>query len=524
METDNHSSLSNLYLNLMAQPTPDGGGNAGRGLRERLCTALRHAIASGQLPHGARLPASRVLASDLQLSRVTVEAAYAQLEAEGYLSRKVGRGTLVSIRMRGTALDAPALRAAANYTANNTAASAIQPEQSGNRLLSQRGARITLGGGCIDAQTIVPFAAGCPDLRAFPLETWRTLTNRRLRQGGSALLGYGDPQGYPPLRSAIANYLNQSRGVRCDAAQVLILTSSQQALQLLATLLLDDGDTVWVEEPGYRGAKTAFASVGARLQAVPVDQDGICIDALLAPGAAGVDAANATRADPPRLIYTTPSHQYPLGVTLSLARRLALIEYAQAQQAWLIEDDYDSAFQYDGHAMPAMQGLDRHDRVIYIGTFSKVLFPSLRLAYLVLPPPLVAAFCSARSIHDGHSSQLMQAVTYDFIHQGHFATHLRHMRQLYRARRDLLLEQLQQKLGHHLQAAPGHGGLQLVATLPGGDEAQLSRQAAQLGVQTPGLAALYLGQPQQSGWLLGYAGLRNDEIVAAVDQLARLWR
>lgn len=519
MET---STASSLWLTLFPHPTKgdDHTGRTRTGLRERLCTALRHAIASGQLPHGARLPASRVLASDLQLSRVTVEAAYAQLEAEGYLSRKVGRGTLVSIRMLGTAPDAPALPTTANYTA----ASATQAEQSGHRLLSQRGARITLGGGCIDAQTIVPFAAGCPDLRAFPLETWRTLTNRRLRKDGSALLGYGDPQGYPPLRSAIANYLNQSRGVRCDAAQVLILTSSQQALQLLATLLLDDGDTVWVEEPGYRGAKTAFASVGARLQAVPVDQDGICIDALLAPAAVAVDAANASHANPPRLIYTTPSHQYPLGVTLSLARRLALIEYAHAQQAWLIEDDYDSAFQYDGHATPAMQGLDRHGRVIYIGTFSKVLFPSLRLAYLVLPPPLVAAFCSARSIHDGHSSQLMQAVTYDFIHQGHFATHLRQMRQLYRARRDLLLEQLQQKLGHHLQAAPGHGGLQLVATLPGGDEARMSRQAAQLGVQTPGLAALYLGQPQQSGWLLGYAGLRNDEIVAAVDQLARLWR
>lgn len=497
------SSLSSLWLARFPHSSETAAGNntSGKpGLREQLCTTLRQAIRQGQLAYGARLPASRVLAADLRLSRVTVEAAYVQLEAEGYVSRQVGRGTIVSIQIVQRPLG---IRPGISLPATQNGAAISQ--------LSQRGTQVYAGGACMDAQTVRAFNAGCPDIRSFPLDIWRSLTSRRLRRDDHALLGYGDPQGYAPLRSAIAHYLNQSRGVRCDAGQVLILTSSQQALQLLAMLLLDTGDTVWMEEPGYRGAKTAFASAGALLQPVAVDADGMNIDTVSRQGGPA-----------PKLIYTTPSHQYPTGVTLSLQRRLALIDFAREHSCWLIEDDYDSEFEYDGQVMPAMQGLDSHGCAIYIGTFSKVLFPSLRLAYLVLPPSLAEPFCQARNIQDGHSAQLMQAVTADFISRGHFAAHLRQMRQLYGSRRNLLMQQLQSKVGDWLYVSPRQGGLQLAALLQEGDETALSQRANAMGISTPGLSTLYLQPPAQTGWLLGYAGLRNEEIVAAVEQLAKL--
>ncbi len=478
-------TMPSLWLSLFRQTAAPGTS-----LREQLCRALRQAIANGTLAQHARLPASRVLAADLGLSRVTVEAAYAQLETEGYLGRHVGQGTFVRIAV-------PRREASVQ--------SGIPAIGLG---LSRRGEQIRRGGGCQDPLRPQAFCAGSPELRAFPADTWRQLLNRRLRQDGEALMRYGDPQGHPDLRRAIAHYLGQSRGVRCSAEQVLVLTSSQQALQLLATMLLDTGDTVWVEEPGYRGAKTAFAAAGASLLPLPVDQDGLQFD----PQSAA-----------PRLICLTPSHQYPLGATLSLPRRLGLIDYPRQHGSWLVEDDYDSEFHYDGHPLPAMQGLDAQQRVIYLGTFSKVLFPSLRLAYLVLPPALVEPMVTARTVQDGHCAQLAQAVTADFIEQGHFAAHLRQMRQLYRSRRDALQDMLTTHLPW-LSPQTANGGLQLAASLPTGWELPLSRQAAALGIATPSLSSLYLGTPRQEGWLLGYAALTPDEMAGAVKVLAGLKR
>ncbi len=456
-------------------------------LRDRLCAALRQAIHHGALSVGQRLPSSRVLAGDLNLSRVTVEAAYGQLEAEGYLQRRVGQGTFVAIRIAKS--PPPATRTAMLR-------------------LSLRGQQIVHTGGCRDPQHPQAFAAGSPDLRAFPLALWKQLTAQRLRLQGENLLRYGDPQGYLPLREAIAAHVNQTRGVVCDASQVIVLTSSQQALQMIATLLLDSGDSVWMEEPGYAGARNAFISAGAALTPVAVDGDGL-------------------RAEPslpdPRLIYLTPSHQYPTGAALSLARRLALLAQAERQQAWIIEDDYDSEFHYDGLPIPAMQGLDRHGRVLYLGTFSKSLFPSLRLAYLIVPPALVAPFVTARTVYDGHSAQLMQAVTAEFIRLGHFAAHIRYMRQLYHSRRDVLLTEVREKLSHFATAAPAAGGLQLSVWLQPGREAALSQQARRLGVLTPGLTAQYQTvQAQRDGWLLGFSALTPGEIRSAVERLARI--
>jgi GntR family transcriptional regulator/MocR family aminotransferase len=475
----------------------------GLGRREQLCAGLRQAMRAGELRLADRLPASRVLAQDLGLSRVTVEAAYTQLEAEGYLRRNVGKGSFVAFngftpRSQGEK-DSPGEK-------HSKQRAALAPAS-----LSKRGQRIHAGGGCNDPLLPLPFAAGSPDLQAFPLQLWRQLQARRLSGPlGHQLLGYGDPQGREELREAIAGYLRQSRGLRCSAEQVLVLTSSQQALQLLAGLLLDEGDRVWIEEPGYRGAATAFAAAGALLQPVPVDQEGM---------------RPPNEGPSPKLIYLTPSHQYPSGVALSLQRRLQLLDLAKREACWLIEDDYDSEFHYDGRPMPALQGLQSEqepERVLYLGTFSKTLFPSLRLAYLVVPRELTAPLSLARSVQDGHSAQLAQAVTADFISRGHFAAHLRLMRQLYRQRRDLLLQELRAKVGTWLQPQPSAGGLQIAALLPPGEELNLTQRAARLGLLTPGLSGLYHGPLKLDGWLLGFAALTPAQIQAAVHQLAKI--
>jgi GntR family transcriptional regulator/MocR family aminotransferase len=372
--------------------------------------------------------------------------------------------------------------------------------------LSQRGQGMVDTGGYMEPLRLQAFAAGSPDLRAFPHAVWRQLSSKRLRQSPEALMGYGDPQGREDLREAIAQYLVTSRGVRCSAAQVLVLTSSQQALQLLATLLLDPGERVCLEDPGYRGARTAFAASGAQLVPLPVDEDGMVSDFTL---------------PPPRLIYLTPTHQYPTGHTLSLQRRLALVEYAQRKGCWIIEDDYDSEFLYDSRPTPSLQGLDDSGRVIYVGTFSKTLFASLRIAYAVLPPALVQPMVTARSVYDGHGAQLAQAVTADFMAQGHFASHLRLMRQLYRSRRDLLLQCIAKKLPW-AEPLNSSGGLQLSVKLPRGTEQRLTRQASALGIATPSLSSLYAAHAPGDGWLLGFAALQPAEIEAAVRQLAKL--
>ncbi|HBV39336.1 MAG TPA: GntR family transcriptional regulator [Erwinia sp.] len=454
--------------------------------RDKLCAALRQLITDGTLRRGEQLPSSRLLAVDLSLSRVTVEAAYAQLESEGCLLRQSGKGTFV-------ATDLPAVRPARQATA--------VPR------LSSRGRKIVASGGCDDPIFPQAFAAGSPDLRAFPHDTWRRLVAQRLRHAPEKMMGYGAPQGLVGLREAVARYLAQARGVRSDAGQIIILTSSQQALQMLAMLLCDPGDTVWLEDPGYRGAYHAFNSAGATVGMLEFDDQG----ARIPDGPAA------------KLIYLTPSHQYPLGVTMSLTRRLAWLAYARAHGSWLIEDDYDSEFYYHTQPAPALQGLDKAGRVFYLGTFSKTLFPSLRLAYLAVPSALVDACCRMRGVMDGHSALLMQAVTADFLDRGHFQAHLRLMRKLYGSRRELLLAELTSRLGDRLQPLDHQHGLQLTATLPNGGEERLTHQALQAGLVLPRLSPLYQGSVRQEGWLLGFSALQPAEIVSAVEKLTRLF-
>ncbi|MBM5572223.1 MULTISPECIES: MocR-like pyridoxine biosynthesis transcription factor PdxR [Deefgea] len=458
-------------------------------LHEQLTRTLRRAILAGHLPLDSRLPATRVLAQDLQVSRSTVELAFSRLEAEGYLRRQVGVGSFVAI--------------------------AAQPSKPRPRKtaagLSQRGQLIVAAGSCRDATTpFTAFTAGQPDPTAFPRELWGKLTQQRWKKDGERLMRYGDSQGLPELREAIAGYLAQSRGVACDAAQILVLTSSQQALQLIAQLLIDPNDTVWLEEPGYLGARNAMRSAGAKIIPVPVDHDGINTDL-------------SSTLLPPKLIYTTPSHQYPLGVTMSLPRRMALLEQANQHNAWIIEDDYDSEFSYDQRPLPALQGLDQHGRVIYVGTFSKVLFPSLRIAYLVLPPDLMPAFANARAAFDGHTPQLAQAVTADFMTQGHFAAHIRQMRLLYRSRRDLLVDCLQ-PLASVIRPVNVNGGLQFAVEIEAERESQWTAAGQAQGLALRPLSQFYYDKVEKNGWLLGYAALSNIQISTAVDTLKKCLR
>lgn len=469
-------------------------------LYRQLYDKLRAAILTRQLMGGTRLPSTRVLAIELNISRNTVMTAFEQLLAEGYLNGKVGAGTYVA---RVLPEDLHYANGYAGHVVTN------HPSAKG-RQLSQRStaflkARLTTA---TSLETPVPFRPGTPAFAEFPFEIWARLTQQHLQNPGSNLLGYAEPAGYQPLREAIAGYLWAMRGVRCEAGQVIIVAGSQQALDLAARVLLDPGDTACIEDPGYLGARNALQSAGAHLWPVSVDNDGLEVACLS-------DA-------PPdsRLVYVSPSHQYPLGVTMSLARRLALLEWANQQGAWILEDDYDSEYRYSSRPLAALQGLDSEGRVIYIGTFSKVLFPALRLGYMVVPTDLVPIFVAARAVTDRHSPTLEQAVVSDFIAEGHFARHIRKMRMLYAERQALLVGAAQSELAGLLEVPPAQAGMHLVGWLPPHiSDMAASQRAAALGVEVPALSAYTLKPYPRGGLLLGYAGYNQSQITTGISQL-----
>ncbi len=441
---------------------------------------LRRAARNARAPE--RLPSTRALAADLGLARDTVEQAYQQLAAEGLLQRRQGSGSLLLPPPR------PAL----------ATRGLSRPAQ-----LSARGRQLLQIGGCQDPLAPLPFAAGSPDLRDFPWPVWQRLARARERDA-IALGRYQPPQGRPELRQLLAAHLAGARGLRATADQLLLLTSSQQALMLLAQLLLDPGDAVWVEDPGYPGARAALAAAGAQLVPVPVDAEGL---------------APTPDLPAPRLIVLTPAHQYPLGVRLSPARRSELLALARRHGSWVIEDDYDSECFDAPQALPALQAEDSDGRVIYLGTFSKTLMPGLRLAYAALPAGLVEPAVALRTLQDGHGNGLTQALVADFIEGGHYARHLRTLRVQVAERRQALLAGLARHLPRARPVAPQACGLQLCVALPPGEEKSWSRRAAARGVQTPRLSLL-CSNPRLEGWLLGFAALRPEEIEAALERLA----
>ena len=476
-------------------PNLEGPFEAGAPLHLQIYRRIRGAVLGGVLPLGSRLPSTRTLAADLGVSRNTAEEAFSQLEAEGYLVRRVGDGSYVALP------DSPA-RPAPPRTGRGSAP--------GGRALSRRGQTIAAASACVEPTVPRPFAAGLPALDAFPFEVWSRLLTRRLRRSGRELLGYGDPAGYGPLREAIVSYLGTARGVTCSPRQVIVLTSSQQALDLAARLLVDPGDEVWMEEPGYLGARSALTAAGARIVPVPVDENGLDVarGEALAPGA--------------RLAYVTPSHQYPIGVTLSLERRLALLAWAERAGSWIVEDDYDSEFRYTGRPLAAIQGLDSGGRVLYVGTFTKALFPGLRLAYLVAPEDLVDAFVHARTLMDGHTPTLLQAVLADFLSEGHFGAHVRRMRALYHERRDALLE-ASEELGGRAVLGPVEAGFHATLHLPEGtDDRAVARCAAAQGIEVQPLSSFHVGNVVKPGLVLGFAGLSPEAIRKGMKTLVKV--
>ena len=476
-------------------------------LYQRLYAQLREHILSGALPAGSRLPSARTLAADLTLSRNTVEAALAQLRAEGFIERRIGSGTVVAATMPDTA-PFGRIRPAARARTEAAAATRVRPKPG---RLSSRGAAIRDAGRAeLEADAIV--GAWATDLEAFPRAAWRRLLTRRAREAGTATLEAADAAGLPALRRAIAEHVRLTRGVRCDVEQVVVVSSTQQAIDLASRLVLDPGDLAVVEEPQYACARGALLASGATLAGVPVDADGIVASAL----EAYRDA---------RLLYVTPSHQFPLGVTMSLARRLAILSWAAATGAWILEDDYDSEFRYDGRPLAALQGLDTADRVIYVGSFNKSLFPGLRLAYVVAPPTLAPAVAAARRIADGSSPPLLQATLADFLAAGHYAAHLRQARRFYANCRDALKREVEAHWGGRVRVGPADAGLHLVVHLPRGtDDVAVARAAGGHGLGVGALSRYYLASRAPRGLLLSYGAASPEVIVRAVAALAPLVR
>ncbi len=464
-------------------------------LHVRVQRALRQLILEGALGGGQPLPASRALAQSLGVSRDTVEAAYGQLHAEGFIERRVGSGSFVSPR------------------AQRLGALARRPATpAGAPRLSQRGEALYQGGGVRDFLAPRPFAPGLPDTRAFPLATWERLQRQVLKEHGASALLHSPPPGVEPLRRAIADYVNLERGARATPERVLVLTSSQQALALCATVLLDAGERICVEDPLYHGARRAFEAAGLACVPVPVDEGGMLVQRL--------EEERAARA-----VYLTPSHQYPTGATLALERRLAVVDWAHRHQAWIIEDDYDSEFHYAGKPTACVQGLDAHERTLYIGTFSKSLFPGLRIGYLVLPPQLVAPMAVARTLLDGHSAPIAQLTLARFIEGGHFGAHVRAMRGLYAARRDALARLVQEHLAAWVQPRVPAGGMQMPCVFTRDMPERAAVDAARrAGIDLQGLSALYAAAPAEAGFLMGFAAYAPQELEAGVKTLAGVLR
>ena len=476
---------------------------SGEPLHRQLYNELRTAILGGRLPTGARLPASRELAQVTGLSRNTVLSAYEQLVAEGYIDSRAGSGTYVAGSLPDQVLSGPVMEP-------------VPLAQRGARRMAKRAERMLempfrrwpppAGGPML-------FRTGLPALDHFPMDTWRRMFDRRLRSASTRLLAYGEPQGYRPLREAIAAHLGAARGARCSPDQILVVSGSQQAISIVTDVLVEAGDQVWFEEPGYFAARGVLEAAGAKLVPVPVDDEGF-------------DVAKAVEAAPhARLAYVTPSHQNPLCVTMSLARRRALLHWAETSGGWILEDDNAGECRYKGRPLAALQGIDPHGRVLYAGTFSKVMFSSLRLGYLVAPPDLLPAMVRARELMDRQSPGILQAVMADFMTEGHFARHLRRVRTLYAARLEALTRAVRTHASDLLELPECEGGVSRVAWLPEG----WSDVEAVTALNAEGFACLPVSEYRirpggRPGLVLGFAGMTEEMIDNGIRKLADVLR
>ena len=465
-------------------------------------TAFRSAVMEGRLRAGERIPSTRTLAVELGVSRIPVLNAYAQLLAEGYFESRTGAGTVIS-----RSLPNPIARPEA--TGSDGAKPRLGPRSlaspSARRSRSLRNILAQRGWGA--------FNVGQTALDRFPFAIWNRLVLRHCRKATALSYDYGDPLGFQDLRETIAAYVRTARAGRCDPDQIMIVSGTQQALEITARVLLDPGSSVWMEEPGYGFARRVFQLRGCRIVPVPVDGEGLDV------------AEGIRRSATSRMALVSPSHQYPLGSTMSVSRRLALLGWAERMGSWIVEDDYDGEFRYETMPIASLQGLDWNRRVIYIGTFSKVLFPSLRLGYIVIPQDLVEHFVSVRFAMDLAPPGFFQRVLADFIREGHFSRHIRKMRGIYSERRAVLIQSLRHELGCDVPITGEQAGTHLSLLLPGvlqASDKTLVERAARKNLWLVPLSTSYLGQPAPQGVVLGFGSTAAEEIPASVRKLRAL--
>ncbi|WP_426203387.1 PLP-dependent aminotransferase family protein [Pseudomonas sp. TWP3-1] len=495
-----------------------------KGLSLQLYQALRLRVLDGRLVSGTRLPASRDLAAALSISRNSVVRAYDQLYAEGFIEGRVGDGTYVAqLPQSGLAAKKLSTKLSTGFsTGLPTALSTISANSTGipSSKVIHSGALQRLENNHLSTPPTGPpraFRVGIPAFDLFPFDVWAKLNAGFWRKPDLQQLCYGDPAGDARLRGLIAAYLRSSRGMQCSAEQIVITSGAQQGISLCAQLLVEPGAGVAIENPGYRAAGHAFAVAGGRLRAIAVDEEGI-------------DCAALAAAEDCRVAYVTPSHQYPTGVVMSLARRLELLAWAERTRGWIVEDDYDGEYRYTGAPLAPLAALDRQGRVLYVGTFGKVAFPALRLGYLVLPPGLVQAFSQRRAVDVRHSEVSTQAVMAEFMAAGHFQRHIRRMRRAALSRRNALLSGWPQDLAGVGSLPAVSAGLHLTVQVDSvAREQQLIAQAASVDVEINGLSSYWLPDSttpvdQRAGLVLGFAAVPEPAIESALARLREVWR
>jgi GntR family transcriptional regulator/MocR family aminotransferase len=484
------SSVSPVIAIDRSSPTP---------LHKQVYENFRSLIVERKLQPGHRIPGTRTLAAELGISRIPVLNAYAQLLAEGYFESRAGSGTFVSRSMPE------------QMTSVAIGRKREEPARSGPRLLSKRSQMVEPRD---ESRGYGPgaFSLGQVALDHFPFSAWSNLVARHTHRAHSGGLQYSDALGNLEFREAIATYLRAARAVDCEAGQIMVVSGSQQALDIAARVLLDPGDRVWIEEPGYWLLRHALLLADCRMIPVPVDQEGLNV-------AAGMRLCRQARA-----AFVIPSHQFPLGVTMSASRRLQLLDWAQATGAWIIEDDYDSEYRYESSPIASLQGLDRHSRVIYIGTFSKTLFPSLRLGYLVIPTDLVERFRAVRFAMDICPPHLYQAVMADFINGGHFSRHIRKTRLLYAERRSALVEAIRSEFGNKLDVVGSAAGMHVPVTLSNGAglDRDIAIRAAREKLWLWPLSTSYAGKSGRQGFVLGFGNTPAKDALPGVRKMKRL--
>ena len=496
----------------LSLPAPGAGSSLYRWLYEQ----LRGAILEGRLQPGARLPATRDLAEAYGLSRTTIVAAFEQLRSEGYVEGRVGSGTYVSevlpedlLTVRGGHADGRVGLGSEGWLPHRR----IGLSRYARRLTPFRSA---------PEYPVRAFRTNQPALDLFPTTLWAQVAASRLRRATTAMLGGGEALGYRPLREAVAEYLNTSRGVKCAVDQVLIVSGAQEGFDRTARLLLNPGDEAWMEEPGYAGAAVVLRAMGAKIRAVPVDEEGLNFEEAASAASSQkrtrAGSQRARESSRPKLVYVTPGHQFPLGMTMSLRRRLALLEWARKSGVVIFEDDYDSEYRYSGRPVPALQGLDRAGVVIFGGSFSAVMFPGLRLGYLVVPEEMVDIFAAAQAVSTHHPALLGQAVLCDFIREGHFARHIRRMREVYAERLGVLLKAAAKELGGAIEISNVEAGLQTIGLLRGSYAAEkLVKEAAKKNVELKPLSRYYSTEKPVNGIVLGFAAVEPRELRRGVE-------